>query len=101
MRFKDQLLCYVKEADYSKYGLYYDLVNEEWVYTKGVKRIIITSKNQLQLNRVTWEELKIFADKVKDDIVYFRGKEAPNTKTMQLTQKEYDLIMEMRKNNNL
>ena len=87
--------CYVKEnIDYSKYGFKHE--HNEWVLWMGTRRMTITSKYQLQFNQVIADVLRIFAEMVKDNVIYFETKEEVKKHTIKLTDDELKLIQEMR-----
>lgn len=92
-------VCMAKEGvNFRKYNFEYDNTKQEYVFKINTRRITVTKNRILKFNQVTVEVLRVFADLVRDDVIYFVYNENARKRTLMISEKEYKVIMEMRKN---
>ena len=97
---KNKFVCVMKkEVDFSKYGFKLEFGN--WIYFNGTLRIEINPKSKkVHFNNITVDVIKIIVDMVKDKCIEFVPAIEAQTHTLLLTNKEYQIIMEMREKEN-
>ena len=86
-----------KGVDYSKYG--FNESNKEWTTWTSIKKLIIKKDDMtLHFNMPALEDMKIFYEMVKDNVVIW--KDIPRNKQryhyIGLTDEEYKMIQEKR-----
>ena len=97
---KNKFVCVMKkEVDFSKYGFKLEFGN--WRYFNGTLRIEINTKSKkVHFNNITVDVIKIIVDMAKDKCIEFVPAIEAQTHTLLLTNKEYQIIMEMREKEN-
>ncbi len=89
-------LCVAKEnVDFSRYGFIRQ--KGEWIFSlNNTKRITVKKDGIMRFNNVSIDVLMVFSKLVKDEVIYFQRKEDSRTRSIVVSPKEYQLIMELR-----